>query len=68
MTIMRFTPEDYRLMARTFRLRAADESRREETDRLLAAARRYEQLARDMLEAEKAAGHSRTFTLSALRF
>ena len=65
---MSFTPEDYRLMARTFRLRAADEARREETDRLLASARHYEKIARDMLEAERQARPPKPFTLSALRF
>jgi hypothetical protein len=43
---MDFSADDYRLMARTFRLRAADETRDSEVERLLASARRYEALAR----------------------
>jgi len=43
---MDFSQDDYRLMARTFRLRAADECKSEEIERLVASARRYEELAR----------------------
>jgi len=43
---MDFSQDDYRLMARTFRLRAADECNSEEIERLVASARRYEELAR----------------------
>jgi len=45
---MDFSADDYRLMARTFRLRAADETRDSEVERLLASARRYEALARSV--------------------
>jgi hypothetical protein len=45
---MDFSADDYRLMARTFRLRAADETRDGEVERLMASARRYEALARDL--------------------
>jgi hypothetical protein len=43
---MEFSSDDYRLMARTLRLRAADEMRSEEIVRLVSAARKYEHLAR----------------------
>jgi hypothetical protein len=43
---MEFSAEDYRLMARTFRLRAADATLQDEIERLVGAARRHEQLAK----------------------
>lgn len=45
---MTFSSEDYRLMARTFRLRAADETRGDEITRLVETARKYEKLAVDL--------------------
>jgi hypothetical protein len=45
---MTFSTEDYRLMARTFRLRAADETSTDEITRLVEAARKYERLAIDV--------------------
>ena len=55
-SIMEFSAADYRLMARTFRLRAADEVSEPDIARLIAAARRYESLAR---RAEKLEGSKR---------
>ena len=56
---MAFSAADYRLMARTFRLRAADERRMAEIDRLIGSAHRYEALARLADEDEKAAARAR---------
>jgi hypothetical protein len=56
---MEFSAADYRLMARTFRLRAADEISESDIERLVAAARRYESLARraEKLEGSKRVSH-----------
>jgi hypothetical protein len=56
---MEFSAADYRLMARTFRLRAADEISEGEIQRLIAAARRYESLAQraEQLEGSKRVSH-----------
>jgi hypothetical protein len=56
---MEFSAADYRLMARTFRLRAADEGSEREIERLVAAARRYEWLAKrtELLEGSKRLRH-----------
>ena len=51
---MAFSAADYRLMARTFRLRAADEPSTTEIERLIASAQRYESLARRADRLEKA--------------
>jgi len=51
---MAFSAADYRLMARTFRLRAADEPSEGEIERLVASAKRYETLARRAERLEKA--------------
>jgi hypothetical protein len=68
-TTMAFSADDYRLMARTFRLRAADETRADEIDRLHQAARRYERLAREDDALSAAAAPKRHgFPLTAMRF
>ena len=51
---MTFSAADYRLMARTFRLRAADEPSNGKIERLVASAKRYESLARRAERLEKA--------------